>query len=155
MPKTLKRGRTKLRDEDIFDPKSQVQTLEPDRDFGREPERDVYIYTIYGQHDYLDHDDNPTLFTEREGITDEDRPTAFAKKVVSEDRERFFIKSNGVQLYNPIGVADENRHNKFLQHAGKKEWKFVEVSPKSFRFYLAFLRTKNVAHHLNAQRETA
>ena len=153
MRKTQLTSRVRIKRADIFDPTAQVDTIEPDRDFGREPERDVVCYTFYGQHDYLDADDNPTLM-DIDGVEAEERDLAFAKAVTVNGRTRFFIKQgdNG-RLFNPIGMTDQWTHNKFRHHTGSKQWNFVEVSPRAFGFYLDFLRTKNTAYHKNAERE--
>lgn len=144
--------RVRLREADIFDPTSKVTTIEPDRDFGREPKREVVCYTIFGQHDYLDADDMPCLMDG--DVTAEENDWACAKTVTIDGNTRFFVKrgDNG-RLLNPIGISDEWTHNKFRHQTGKKAWNFMEVNERVFQFYIQFLKTKNTAYHINAERE--
>lgn len=152
--KQLRTQRVYLRDNDIFIPNADIPHEEIDRDFG-EPtlKREVYCFTLIGQHDYLDEHDNPALMdTEKEEA--EDRDLAFAKKVITKNRSRHFIKQGpDGRLFNPLGI-DEWTHNKTKHKTGEKVWHYTEVSPEAFDLYMKFLRTKNVAYHKNAERET-
>lgn len=103
-------------------------------------------YTIFGNHDYLDDDQNPRL--------NEETPKAFAKVVANGSKNRFFIKTGLYgKIYNPIGLYSENTHSKFLNKSGKPAWNFKEVNSKVFDMYVSFLRTKNLAWFNNAERE--
>lgn len=103
-------------------------------------------YTLIGKHSNIDEDGFPTV--------DDDNLSAFAKKISSNGKSRYFIKvgTHG-KIYNPIGLYSEGTSNKFLARAGKKAWDFKEVNSKVFDMYINFLKTKNVAWLTNAQRE--
>ena len=144
-------------EEAIFRPNASVEGEPVDTTFDilKEDDREVWVYTILGKHDFIDEDDNPVLGDESEDYEAEDRPNAFAKKVsINGGQWRYSVRrsSNG-RMLNPIG-QDEGRHNKELHHAGRKELEFHSVNARAFKFYLAFLRTKNLANLRNAERET-
>lgn len=103
-------------------------------------------YTLIGQHTTIDNEGFPTV--------DNEDQSAFAKKITTHNKSRYFIKV-GVhgKIYNPIGLYSEGTSNKFLARAGKKAWDFKEVNSKVFDMYINFLRTKNIAWLTNAQRE--
>ncbi len=137
-----------------------IQGSELDHEIGREPIRDVIVYTSIGFHDYLDGNNNPILGDDSakslncDFMLAEDRPTAFAKEVSVDGRNsNYYVKkaSHG-RFFNPWGV-DEGRHNKQLRHTGKAEFEYHTVNKRSFTFYVAFLRTHNTAQLLNAERE--
>lgn len=147
------RGRVRLRDKDIFVPGNDVPHEEVDRDFGEEvPEREVYCYTIAGDHDYLDGQGNPALM-DTEDEEAEDRAETFAMKVLtSSGTTRYFIKQGpDGRLFNPLGI-DEWTHNK-TRKGGDKVWHYHQVGSEAFDLYIKFLRTKNTAYHKNAERE--
>lgn len=106
----------------------------------------IAYYTIFGKHDDLDENRNPIVAKENEN--------AFAKKVVSNTKTRYYIKT-GVygKIYNPIGLYSEGTSAKFLAKTGKPAWQFKEVNSKIFDMYVSFLRTKNIAWLNNAERE--
>jgi len=138
----------RLRDGDVFDPSSTINTLEPDRDFGREPQHESVAYTYMGWQDKVNALGEPI-------INDPNDDRALAKVVfVNKNITRYYVKVNALNhLFNPIGIAYENSHNKIRYRIGDKEWKYKEVNHKCFDYYLAFLKTKNVAYHKNAERE--
>lgn len=107
---------------------------------------DVSYYTILGQHDFLDSDNNPSCH--------EDSPHVCAKKITNNTKSRFYIKT-GIygKIYNPIGLYSEGTANKMLAKVGKKAWEYKEVNSKVFDMYTSFLRTKNIAWLNNAERE--
>lgn len=107
---------------------------------------EVKHYTLLGDHDYIDNEDNPR--------TEETK--AMARSITTNDRTRYFIKIGRYgKIYNPIGLHSEGTHNKFLSKIGKKEWEFKEVNPKVFDLYVHFLKSRNIAWLNNAQREMA
>ena len=107
-------------------------------------------YTILGRHDYLDGDGLPVICDTDEEHA-EDRPEAYAKVMSN----RFFVKANARgELYNPIGLYSENTQNSNRKGTGTKIWQYKETHYKAFMTYLNFLKTKNVAYLLNAERET-
>lgn len=109
-------------------------------------EKKFFYYTIIGKQTAFDDSNNPVLA--------DDTPEVLAKKIVSEEKTRYFIKIGPYgKIYNPIGMFSEGRSNKFLKRTGKMEWSFKEVNSRVFDFYLSFLRTKNIAHLNIAERE--
>jgi len=105
------------------------------------------FYTVVGDHEAFDVDQNPILHKDGEKV--------LAKKVIiNTDRIKLMIKigSHG-KIYNPIGLFSEGHSNKFLSKIGRKAWEFKEVNLKVFDMYLSFLRTKNIAWLNNAERE--
>lgn len=102
-------------------------------------------YTIFGQHDYLDNNQNPR--TSESG-------NVLAKSVKYEHRTKHFLKvGDHGKLYNPIGLYSEGTSDKFMSKIGRKAWEFKEVSPMVFDLYVKFLKTKNTAWLRNAERE--
>lgn len=103
-------------------------------------------YTLIGHHEYLDNDQNPR--------SKKDKPDVCAKKVISNNSTKFFIKTGTYgKIYDPIGLYSEGTSNKFLARAGKKAWDFKQVNAKVFDMYVSFLRTKNKAWLTNSERE--
>ena len=79
---------------------------------------------------------------------------AYAMKITVGARTKYYAKrGKHGRLYNPIGMFSEGMARKRLGHAGRLEWKFIEIGEKAFRFYRDFLRTKNIAYLHNAERE--
>lgn len=104
------------------------------------------FFTLVGQHEYVDSDNNPRLNTETSN--------ACAKKVITDQSTKYFIKTGLYgKIYDPIGLYSEGTGAKFLARAGKKAWEFKQVNAKVFDMYLTFLRTKNKAWLTNAERE--
>lgn len=108
--------------------------------------RECAYYTILGDHEELDNDNNP--------IVSDDNDKALAKKITINGKNKFYIKIGAYgRIYNPIGMFSEGKSNKFLTQSGKKAWDYREVNGKVFDMYLSFLKTKNIAWLNNAQRE--
>ena len=83
---------------------------------------------------------------------DVDNSNVYAKSIIIRGTKKLYIKINTTgQIYDPIGLGTENRHNRDLYKSGGKD--FVEVTPRVFGFYLQFLKTKNHAWYTNARRE--
>lgn len=118
----------------------------------KEPKRVEVIYTITGQQEYLENDKYPCVDLDSE--TAQEASNAFAMKITIGKRTKYYAKrGKHGKLYNPIGMFSEGRVAKKLGHAGRLEWRFTEVGERVFNFYRDFLRTKNVAHLRNAERE--
>lgn len=102
-------------------------------------------YTLFGDHDAVDNDQNPITNNETK---------ALAKETIGESKHRYYIKigTHG-KIYNPMGLYSEGTSNKFLAKIGKNAWEFTEVNKKVFDMYVNFLRTKNQAWLNNAERE--
>lgn len=112
----------------------------------KDPVKHTICYTIVGKQTGFDEDENP--------ITDPDSLDVLAKKIVTDNKSRFYIKIGPFgKIYNPIGIFSEGRGNRYLKRAGKEEWPFEEVNNRVFNLYLSFLRTKNQAHLNMAERE--
>lgn len=108
--------------------------------------RECEYYTILGDHEGLDNDNNPTVSSNID--------KALAKRVTINGKNKFYIKIGAYgRIYNPMGMFSEGKSNKFLTQSGKKAWDYREVNNKVFDMYLAFLKTKNIAWLNNAQRE--
>lgn len=107
---------------------------------------EVKNYTILGNHDYIDDDDNPRS----------EESKAMAKSITANNNTRYFVKIGTYgKIFNPIGLHSEGRQDKFLSKIGRKEWEFKEVNPKVFDLYINFLKSRNIAWLNNAQRELA
>ena len=85
-------------------------------------------------------------------LVKEDGPATYAKKVVYGLKAKYFVKINRQgHCFNPLGIYEigKSRSNPKL---GERDFRFREVSLQVFDFYLEFLKTKNNAYLLNAQR---
>ena len=118
----------------------------------KEPQRIEVIYTVAGQQDYLENDKYPCIKIDAE--TAKESPNAFAMEITIGKRTKYYAKrGRHGRLYNPIGMFSEGMASKKLVHAGRLEWRFIEIGERAFRFYRNFLRTKNIAYLHNAERE--
>lgn len=104
-------------------------------------------YTAHGAHDSLDVDNNPVL--------NEDSDKTLAKKIIRSDGTiKYTIKlSSEGKLLNPFSIYGQEKNSTFLDRVCRSNSKFKEVNQKSFDLYLKFLKTKNNAWLLNAERE--
>lgn len=108
--------------------------------------KNLALFTLIGQHKFLDKDKNPRVDTENDKV--------YAKKITLDNNDKYYIKVGTYgKVYNPIGLFSEGTSNKFLSKIGKKAWEFKEVNSKVFDMYVNFLRTKNIAWLNNAERE--
>jgi hypothetical protein len=104
-------------------------------------------YTLFGQHDDLDQEGNPTTLKEKNTY-------AYIKSNEDQSKQSYYIKVGLYgKVYNPIGLYSEGKANKFLSKVGKNEYNFAKVNQRVFDMYLNFLRTKNLAWLNNAERE--
>ena len=118
----------------------------------KEPKRIEVIYTVTGQQDYLENDKYPCI--KIDATTAKESSNAFAMQITIGKRTKYYAKrGRHGRLYNPIGMFSEGKASKRLGHAGRLEWRFVEIGERAFRFYRDFLRTKNIAYLHNAERE--
>jgi hypothetical protein len=118
----------------------------------KEAERTEVIYTITGQQDYLENDRYPCVQMDAEVA--KESPNAFAMQVSIGKRTKYYAKrGRHGRLYNPLGMFSEGMAAKRLGHAGRLEWRFIEIGKRAFEFYRDFLRTKNIAYLHNAERE--
>jgi len=87
-------------------------------------------------------------------IVDESSETAYAKRVVVNEKEIHYIKQDRYgNLFNPQGMYSERNQSQSTRFS--KTWDFRVVTPKAFDLYLKFLETKNEAWLSNAERELA
>jgi len=76
------------------------------------------------------------------------------KPKVREKTVAYYIKMGTTgEIFDPWGMYTEGLANRYAKHAGQAAWKFKRVTERCFKFYLDFLRTRNKAHLLNAERE--
>jgi len=116
------------------------------------------IYTISGkQHDY---DDNglPVLYDVQydDGQIEyaHDSLDAHVKVTTTKGREEYYAKIGaGGQLRNPIGLYEGAGRRTDEVRMGRAQFVWKRVSAKCINFYLEFLKTKNLRHLKNAQRE--
>lgn len=115
--------------------------------------KQIEYYTLKGMQDYLDERDMPRV--------KEDNGKVLAKKICYYDTDnnlvkqktRYQIKIGAYgRIYNPIGLYSEGRSNKYSSKTGKDEWRMKEVNENIFNLYLSFLKTKNNAHLIIAER---
>lgn len=149
-----KPSRTRIRSSDMmssmYSPKDQrVRSAD-------EAEEGTIVYTIFGKHDDVDQDGKPILsdlqYEDDSQLIAERRDEAYAKVVVSEDRNRYYVKQGPHgKLFNPVGLYQEGKISR--KRAGESQWKYREVNKKVFDLYTQFLKTKNTAWLTNAERE--
>jgi len=109
---------------------------------------------------------NTIFYTTSAELTDidhtlnEDCATAYAKQIIEDNgTQKFMIRvDSSHKLINPFEYNDKtefNRHQNFVNRTCKthSENRYIRVSEKCFNYYLSFLRSKNKAKLLNAQRE--
>ena len=117
----------------------------------KELERTETVYTMIGNQDHLE-DEYPCL--ELTSSEAEESPDAHAMSIKIGNRPKYYAKrGRHGKLFNPIGMYSEGMASKRLGHAGKLEWRFIEIKQKAFEFYKDFLRTRNLAYLNNAERE--
>jgi len=120
---------------------------EPTR--GETVDESTYLYTILGNHDWVDEDGFPRMNTK-----EFDPAQVHAKAVKDSSRTKFYIKRGRYgKPFDPMGIYTEGTEYKQKRHAGKPEWELKQVNKKAFDFYINFLRTKNSAWLRNAERE--
>ena len=112
------------------------------------------VYTISGKEDYKDEHGYPLIEDIYDDNDDEiitlaeDLPHAYAKFT----NGKFYIKrDNRGFIYNPHDLYEEERATR--KSRGLQRWNFQEVSQRPFKIYLDFLRTKNKARLIQAERE--
>jgi hypothetical protein len=65
----------------------------------------------------------------------------------------FYVRINKAgHMYDPWGL-EEGRSQALNKQTGALEWEHAKVKRRIFEQYLSFLRTRNRAHLLNAQRD--
>ena len=113
----------------------------------------MYAYTFSGEEDLKDELGYPMVDIKKvkDVFTDY---KVFALKVVIGNSIKYFVKRGKFgKLFNPIGLYSEGTARKYNNHAGKPEWTLQQTNKKVFDFYINFLKTKNPAWIINADRE--
>lgn len=69
-------------------------------------------------------------------------------------RTSYFVKT-GVRgsVLDPWSQLGDYDQRRYAQIAGKNMWDYSRVTEKCFNHYMAYLKTQNKAHRLNAERE--
>lgn len=106
------------------------------------------FYTIMGDQDYYDNDNNPRL------LKDDNKKT-LAKKLYTENKKpKYLIKMNTAgKLHNPLSIVSQQKMTSNFLDRKCREPKFKSVSNKTFNMYVNFLKTKNLSWLYNADRE--
>lgn len=128
-----------------------------------ESDRNVRVFTLHGDHEYYDvvDDTNPLSFPALNDIEfdngsilyAENRDEALAKTVQYTDQKVVYYTKQGMdtRLYDPLGMFSERHKRKGM---GKQTYfKYIKVNKKTFMAYVNYLRTKNRAYLLEAERE--
>ncbi len=103
-------------------------------------------YTLLGLQDNINDTGQPllTLVDEAGGLSNEG--DCYAKMV----NDTYFIKTISGKLFNPMGMYADQKQ--FQKQAGSYAIKWDRVAKPTFDNYLTFLRTKNEAYFLLAER---
>lgn len=102
------------------------------------------LYCIFGEQDELDENGLPITSNEE---------TALAKSVRRNNNEKYYIKvGTAGKLANPANYLEKSRHSRSSHNTGVNQFKFIEVRPDVFDLYLSFLKTKNAARLVQAER---
>jgi hypothetical protein len=106
------------------------------------------FFTLYGQEDFLDNDNNPRC----NSVTSD---KVFAKRSFRNDGStKYSIKlDNNGKIYNPTSIYGNAKTSSFLDRVCRSQNKFKEVNQKAFDMYIKFLKTKNLAWFHNTERE--
>lgn len=109
------------------------------------PTQDNQYYTLVGQEDFIDDENNPRL--------KQDDNRVLAKKTL-QNKLKYLIKlDNAGKFYNPMSPVSSVKPIKILQTISISDTRFKEVNQTAFNMYLNFLRSKNIAWINNAERE--
>lgn len=109
------------------------------------PTQDNQYYTLVGQEDFIDDENNPRL--------KQDDNRVLAKKTL-QNKLKYLIKLDNVgKFYNPMSPVSSVKPIKILQTISISDTRFKEVNQTAFNMYLNFLRSKNIAWINNAERE--
>lgn len=131
--------------EAIFRPHSQ----ERNEEFGNPNEETTVenkFYTILGKQDFVDGD----------GYTrahEENVNNHLAKlQLLNNTKPRYFVKmSEFGSLLNPISSMNQSSYS--FKKADFVNGKYIEVNKRVFKLYIDFLKTKNNAYLINAEKE--
>lgn len=104
-------------------------------------------YTISGDQDYYDDNNNPRLTT--------DTVKTLAKITFTDkNKPRYLIKVNtDGRFHNPLNIVSKQKMASNFLDRKCREPKFRSVSNSVFNMYLNFLKSKNLSWLYNADRE--
>lgn len=148
---------TRIKPNDIVTPENSIvedSPLTASQSGLEKPDVEKIFYTILGKQDDLDEDGNPILNSEDEdGNSESVEERALAQIVIVNGSKKYKVKryANG-QLYDPMGITNRNNQRR-NDRIRSTTYGWTIVSKPCFDLYLAFLRTKNKAHLLRAERE--
>jgi len=105
------------------------------------------FYTIAGEQDYYDENNNPRLIN--------DTNKTLAKKLFTDKQKpRFLIKTNTEgRFHNPLNIASKQKMSSNFLDKKCRDPKYKSVSSKVFNMYINFLKSKNLSWLYNADRE--
>lgn len=91
--------------------------------------------------------------TEGNYLLQEENDKTYAKKLIRGSKEFYFVKINRVgHCFDPLGMYEIGSSSATKARTQDKNFQFKQVNEKVFHFYLEFLKSKNNAYLLNAQR---
>lgn len=83
-----------------------------------------------------------------------DSDECFAKRIQTGNIIRYYVKFGlDGYMYDPWASMSDGSYNKMAKVLGRKVWEFKEVKKRGFEYYLTFLKSRNKAWKLNAERE--
>lgn len=128
----------------IFNPKSVYQE---DKTVRKVVEKGVAYYTVAGDQDFNDQEEYPRR--------EQDDGKVYAKTLLRKDGSyKYMCKTVTTgKLYDAVDQYGIKEDVQFLDRVCRSNDKFREVNPKVFSLYINFLKTKNKAYLLNAERE--
>lgn len=155
MAKTVRPKLTKQDLKDAIFVPNKAKAGKPTTDDG------VVIYTLQGKGD-ISTDDGYDILVDRmrknnsdQTVKDiaEHRHTAYAKTITINGKTRCFVKiGRSGKFIDPLAAIPSD-NALYVRTHGKDEWTFREVNSKVFNYYLNYLKTKNNAWLITAERE--
>lgn len=156
----VEKVRTKLSKQDIenaiFIP-NKAREEKPSNNDG------VVVYTIAGKGDVTDKDGDYIILKNKTKRNNSDQkvkvvadlsPLAYAKTITINGKTRCFIKQGRQgKFLDPLAAIPVD-NAAYIRSHGKDEWNFREVNGKVFTYYITYLKTKNRAWLINAERES-
>lgn len=122
----------------------------------------VVVYTIVGKGDVSDSDGDKVILKDKTRTNNSDQkvkviahlsPSAYAKTITINGKTRHFVKQGRQgKFLDPLAAIPVD-NAAYIRSHGKEEWSFREVNNKVFNYYLNYLKTKNRAWLINAERE--
>jgi hypothetical protein len=126
-------------------PEGEVIT-ERDSVFAEDEVNFVEVYTLAGNHKSTNENGVPLCEDQTANSNN-----GYAKKIVTPNTTHLYIKMSKGRLINPMGpYANREIPAKI---GNDSVWKWTKVSQNTFGFYLQFLKSRNPAFYLNAERE--